>query len=316
MSDFTIAFDVGGTYIKSAVLDSSGQVCPGTTNVFPANAKASKDEILSYFVSIISQKTALLSVNARISGIGYAFPGPFDYENGICLIRGVDKYESIYNICLRDELLIRLKNHQALRSALSNDFDIVFENDAALFALGEWLSGRATRFERCIYLTIGTGAGSVFMQGGELIKSRHDVPANGWVYSEPFGDSIVDEYISRRGILRMASVYGLNSQWDVKELADQAMDGNVSAIRLFSQFGSCIGEMILPYVQSFQADGIVIGGQISKSSPLFDQALRHVLSTTEVSVQYSCDTSISTYAGVYQLLRQKRSKDRRNPNET
>ena len=34
----------------------------------------------------------------NLKGIGFAMPGPFNYEDGICLMKGVNKYDALYNI--------------------------------------------------------------------------------------------------------------------------------------------------------------------------------------------------------------------------
>ncbi|MDF2958457.1 MAG: hypothetical protein K0S39_192 [Paenibacillus sp.] len=308
MKEFAIAFDVGGTFVKSAILDAAGNVCPGTIDSFPAHAKGSKEEILSRLTDMIRvQADKIQDQEALLSGVGYAFPGPFDYENGICYIKDADKYESVFGVNLREELLDRLKD-SPVRGRLSGKFDIVFENDAALFALGEKQAGKAKPYDRCICLTIGTGTGSAFLEGSRLVKSGDGVPPEGWVYSRPYRDSIVDEYISRRGILRLAGSFGLPEDWDVKELAEEALQGHPAAGKVFDRFGKHTGEMLLPYVQAFRANGIVIGGQIAKSYPLFDRALRQTLSGIRVDIAYSDDTSLSTYVGVYPLLREIWSK--------
>lgn len=43
-----------------------------------------------------------------MKGIRLAFPGPFDYEQGICLMKGLDKYDRLYGINLRQVFSERL----------------------------------------------------------------------------------------------------------------------------------------------------------------------------------------------------------------
>ena len=38
----------------------------------------------------------------EVKAIGIAIPGPFDYVNGICLIKGVAKYENLYGFNIAD----------------------------------------------------------------------------------------------------------------------------------------------------------------------------------------------------------------------
>lgn len=105
-------------------------------------------------------------------------PGPFDYERGISLIRGVRKFERIYGLDVAATL------YPLLRECGTEEFRYV--NDAAAFALGECLGGVADDAERVVALTLGTGVGSGFVAGRRLVTSGDEVPANGWVYCLPF----------------------------------------------------------------------------------------------------------------------------------
>jgi glucokinase len=40
--------------------------------------------------------------------IGISMPGPFDYENGICLIKGQNKYEALYGLYIKGLLADKL----------------------------------------------------------------------------------------------------------------------------------------------------------------------------------------------------------------
>ena len=131
---FCIALDVGGTSIKSAIVCDEGFLVNGSRKDTPINAKDSSKEIIQTFVNLFQSLIEFGDTqNLLISGIGIGFPGPFDYENGISLIRDLDKYESIYGINLKDEFRKHLK--------LNNDLQIVFENDGWVFTRGEAWQG-------------------------------------------------------------------------------------------------------------------------------------------------------------------------------
>jgi Transcriptional regulator/sugar kinase len=308
MSRYSIAFDVGGTFVKSAVLDAEGQVIQSTIVSYPANAKASKEELLAGLTEmVLLQFDRITDDNGRLAGIGYAFPGPFDYERGVCYVKDADKYESLYGVNVKDELLGRIMK-SSLNKRLADGFSIIFENDAALFALGEYNAGKAAPFRRSVCLTLGTGTGSAFLKDGRLVKSGEGLPSNGWLYAHPFRDTIADDYISRRGILRLAVNEGLPHEWDVKQIADAALAGQPPAIRVFEQFGEQLAELVLPFLRSFHADAVVIGGQIAKSHALFERKLHEGIADTHAKLVFSDDTSLSTYAGIYPLLKEMWNK--------
>ena len=94
MADCAIAFDVGGTSIKTALVDGSGRLIPETAKSYPSMAKQSKDTILSHLLDLIRQQARVQS-DGSVSGIAMAFPGPFDYARGISLMKGLDKYDAL-----------------------------------------------------------------------------------------------------------------------------------------------------------------------------------------------------------------------------
>ncbi|RAP74060.1 ROK family protein [Paenibacillus montanisoli] len=310
MNEYAIAFDVGGLFIKSAVLSSHGNVCKDTMVIYPAKAKEEKEKLLEHFVSIIQQQINKINDKwFKVFGIGFAFPGPFDYENGISYIRGIDKFEHIYGVNLREELMERLGSQPGLKKKLSPNYRIVFDNDANLFALGELLSGKAKTYAKSMCVTIGTGTGSAFIEHGLLVKERSDVPENGWIYNTPFEASIIDDYISKRGIMRLAAEQGLPSGLDVKELAELSRSGHEGAAAVFHQFGTNMGRAFLPLIDAFQPEAVIIGGQIAKSHDLFGRAFLEQLQGVTLQIEYVEQTSHSTFVGVSKLLRLAMDQD-------
>lgn len=97
-----LMLDVGGTEIKAGVLDEHGAIQGGIRH-FSSNAKADQEAILDHFSMIIKEMASRWK-GASIDGIGMAFPGPFDYERGISLMQGLDKYDTIYGISIEEEM--------------------------------------------------------------------------------------------------------------------------------------------------------------------------------------------------------------------
>ncbi|MFC5464856.1 ROK family protein [Lederbergia graminis] len=310
MDQYMMAFDVGGSYIKTAILNDKGVIIPESIAVYPAKSQASKEEILDHFITMMSlQMHYISSENYQVIGIGFAFPGPFDYQNGISYIQGIDKFDSLYGINIREQLRERMKRDNEWMSKFASDFVIVFENDANLFALGEHKGGKGQHFNKVMYLTIGTGAGSAFMENDEFITDDPRVPPNGWIYNQPFQQSIVDDYISKRGILQLAKEFAVpNSDQEVKSLAEMAENNHEQAIELFQQFGRNIGLAVNPYVDDFSPEAIIIGGQIAKSIHLFISGIYVTLQHKEVIIEASRETSFSTFVGIAALI-EKTSTD-------
>jgi len=302
MTEYVLAFDIGGTYIKAAALTRRGELLPGTMAIYPAESNGSREEILERLATLACQQSARLPPNAILAGIGYAFPGPFDYEEGISYMQGQCKYDRIYGVSLRPELLVRL---QRLGAKLATDFRIGFANDAALFALGEALGGQAAGCRRVVCVTIGTGIGSAFLEDGQLVPSRADVPPDGWLYRLPLRDGIVEDYISARGLQRLAAEQGIvDPPGGAAQVAELARAGSAAAAVAYSRFGELLGEALQRHAADFAPEVIVLGGQLSRSSDLFADALREAL-PAGTAVRVSADTSRSTFAGVAGLLQRR-----------
>ena len=131
--------DVGGTQIKAAVLEETGEPAGGIER-FDACSGLPRDALLGHLAGCLAASAA---GKGGVRGVRLAMPGPFDYENGICLIDGLGKYAALYGTDLRAELGARLRG--ALGGAAE---DIRFINDVAAFALGELRFGCARGTER------------------------------------------------------------------------------------------------------------------------------------------------------------------------
>ena len=92
-----IALDIGGTSIKSAIVNSNGIFLENSCNIISINSNKDRDYILNKFIHPIKENIKLLNTTKNsFDGIAVSICGPFDYEKGICLIKNLDKYESIY----------------------------------------------------------------------------------------------------------------------------------------------------------------------------------------------------------------------------
>ncbi len=307
MNRLYVALDVGGTYVKAGVIDKQGKILNSSITKYDAKSKQSSEVILSNFVHII--KAEIDKVHLKefvIDGIGFAFPGPFDYENNICLIKGIDKYESIYGMNIGYEIKKLIERDKFFDNILNKEYKIAFENDAGLFALGECSRGKAKGYRKVICIAIGTGCGSAFLDNCTIVKDRHDVPVGGVLYHLKYGDSIVDDYISARGISQTYKKQnGMEYPSDIKSMADEARQGEARCKKTFDTLGDMLGEVLLPHLDVFAPECIILGGQISKSFDLFSESLYNRIEAYNLPIFVSDDTSASTISGVGDLLNLK-----------
>ncbi len=260
-----IALDVGGTSIKSAVVAPGGQVM-GDPVVAPIDSAGDAETSLGTFARVIAGHLGQVP-SSDLFGAALGFPGPFDYTEGICRIKGVEKYEAIYGVNLREALRRRLG---------LGDFPILFRNDAEAAVVGEARYGAGRRYRRLIGVTLGTGFGSAFIVNGIPVASGPGVPPNGWLYPRLFRGVRADDCFSRRGIearLRSAGA----AVTDVKQAAEAARTGDATASQVFEAFGADLGEFLDPVAATFKAEAVLVLGQIAQAIDLFGLTLRQVL---------------------------------------
>lgn len=273
-----IALDVGGTSISAAVVSSDGHFIFPVAH-YSAYSDSDRITILNNLMRIITdQYLKTKSSDMSIGGIGIGFPGPFDYENGISRIKGIGKYDSLYGVNLKKELT----------EMLNLGLNLQFRNDADLYCLGECVYGVGKSYHRCMCICIGTGIGSGFFADGKLITDGPDVPQNGWIYRTPYRDGIADEYISATGIRTMMKQYPETSNLrSVKELANAARAGLPQAVEIFREFGDMLCDVVPGYAVDFNAECLILGGEVSRSCDLFDQQLLETLAEKQIKVSPS-----------------------------
>ena len=282
MKKITVSLDIGGTEIKAAAIEN-GRLLSHVEH-FQARSKESAEIILENMVNII-RKTA---GECEISRICFAFPGPFDYENGVCLIRSLDKYEALYQM--------NLKRYFAREFGLADE-SVVFCNDVAGFALGETAYGQAMGESRAMFVCIGTGCGSAFVVNGKLCADESEgIPKDGYIYSAPFLRSCIDDYISARGISEISKTI-LGDELRGKELEELARAGNECAKKCYALFGERLCGALTPFIDSFKPTVLCIGGQITKSGERFLPPLREYCKSAGCRLYISAETSEKAILG-------------------
>lgn len=260
---YAVGVDIGGSHICSAVIDlTTGEIC-GEPLSDKVDCDAGAGEILDAWAGNIRRSIAVSGLKA-VRRVGFAIPGPFNYEHGVSLIRGVNKFERIYGLDISESLF------PLLRQFSVEEFRYV--NDASAFALGECLSGAACDARRVVVLTLGTGIGSGFVSDRKLVTSGDGVPADGWVYCLPFGSGIVDEVFSTRGIIRRYKELTGETLTGARDVAAR-YDADPAARRLFDAYGKDLAQFAGSLLTNFNADVLVLGGNISRAYPLFGPAL-------------------------------------------
>jgi len=234
----------------------------------PVDSGASAAAILDRWCGALAEARDACG-GARLGGVGFAMPGPFDYPGGISLIRGLGKYESLYGRNIRAEVRERL--------ALAADVPIQFANDAECFLLGECWRGALAGMPDAMGITLGTGFGSAFLRGGEVATTGGGVPPDGWLYNAPFRGATAEDHFSGRGLLALHNSNGGNRAESPREIAARAGGGDARALEVFRQYGELLAEFLDPWSRAFRPLGIVIGGSVARSWRFFGPSLTRAM---------------------------------------
>lgn len=276
LQKISIGVDIGGSHITAVAVEmESHRIITGSRAESPVDNKAEADEILTVWTDTLKQVMKGIQI-FNLRGIGFAMPGPFDYVNGICLIRGVPKYEKLYGVNVGKAISSRL--------GLPCDCRVRFMNDASSFAVGEAWAGKAAGFRRMMAITLGTGFGSAFVEDRIPVVEGDRVPKMGCVYHLPFGNGIADDYFSTRWFTaRYREVTGHEAE-GVREVA--IMAGRApEVLEIFNEFGESLGAFLAPWLIKFDAEILVIGGNISHAYNLFGPAMEKALQREKCNVQ-------------------------------
>lgn len=264
-----IGADIGGSHITCQLFDLENHHLIDNSRIRESvDSHSRAPEIIDSWANAI-RKVAGEYQFGELAGIGFAMPGPFDYQHGIAWFKEVEKFNHLYGVNVRSELLARFQ--------LQENYPVRFLNDAACFAIGESLQGKAAQYSRLLAVTLGTGFGTTFINNHKPVAGRYGIPEDGFLYRVPFRNAVADDYFSTRWFIKEYKALTGKEISGVKQLAEMMLKDNSAAV-LFHAFGSALGQFLAPWLIRFEAECLVIGGNISSAYSLFGKDLQDELS--------------------------------------
>ena len=276
---YSIGCDIGGSHISCALINvASGFIKEDSLVSIKVNNSESKEILLNAWTDAIIQCKTKLSESEEFAGLGLAIPGPFDYEKGIGLYDNSNqKFVDLKNVNVKE----------ALSESLSISTDIIkFMNDATAFSLGCYWFGVGKGSRKMVAITLGTGFGSSFISDGKAIEEGETVPKEGCLWHIPYKDGIADDYFSTRWFVSQFNEISEEQVTGVKRIAELAREGNKQAILLFNAFGSNLADCLAEYLKVFEAEVVVMGGNISESFELFKTSLNKELKAKGIEIPF------------------------------
>jgi glucokinase len=274
MTTFAIGVDLGGTNLRIAAIDGSGNTLDKITT--STEVARGRDQVIDEMCSAIQEIVAKLRGTGVLAGIGIGVPGIIEMQTG--MLRESPNLPGWDNYPVRDEIEHRLRT------------TVVLENDANAAALGEkWLGAAAAVDDMCM-LTLGTGVGGGIVLEGKIWHGMTGMAGElGHINVEPDGHpcncgsrGCVEQLASATAIKRMATeaiatgkapklahAMAETTMFSSKIVYDLAMQGDGPAKEIFRRVGTALGRVVADLVNIFNVPMYVIGGGVASAWDAF-----------------------------------------------
>ncbi len=253
MSKKIIGMDIGGTTFSSSLFDEDLNIIKTSPKELISNI-SSTSELLNCLVKQINSLHC-----DKLIGIGVACPGPLDSKKGIIL--DTPNLLLLQNINLKNELVSR------------TNLPVYIENDANLFALGEWKK-QGNNPSVFGAVTLGTGLGFGIIINEKIFSGGNGMAAEYAI--SPLEHGNWETHISISGIEAMA-LKNISKKLTPKELYDLASSGNKDAQNVWDEFGRHLGLAMSHFINMIDPQMISIGGGLSKAFNFFSKSMKSTI---------------------------------------
>ncbi|WP_040950973.1 ROK family protein [Gorillibacterium massiliense] len=280
---YTIGVDLGGTNIKSAILDQNFQVVIERSD--PTNALEGPAHVIRTIKGIVHEMMQHQQIaHENISCMGIGIPGLLNPKEGFSIFSpNFPGWENIHVV-------------QEMKKDFS--FPVFIDNDVRVNLYGEWYFGAGKGLKNLVLVTIGTGLGSgIVVDGNVLYGTTSSIGEIGHMNMYREGrpcrcgsSGCLGRYVSAIGMVRtlveklesgrdsiiQTWVDGDRSRISAKMISD-AYDLNDSlAIEVMHETGGILGFGLANVINLFNPELIIIGGGVSAAG----DRLLHVVRET------------------------------------
>ncbi|MFN8523757.1 MAG: ROK family protein [Chloroflexota bacterium] len=271
-----VAVDLGGTKIRSLVVDGLGRI--KGVDQRPTDAREGKEHVIGHIVQSVQAACGACGIDVRqVEAIGVDVPGPVDFERGILL--DAPNLPGWQNVALGPILTERLGPRSCL------------ENDANAAAVGEHRFGAGRGTRHMLYLTVSTGIGGGIIIDGKLYRGADGTAGElGHIVVDPAGPQhncgmtgCLEVMSSGTAIARMAqeavragrspmlAEAVRDGMLSSKEVSDAAHAGDAAAQEILATAARYLGFGLANYINIFNPEVFVIGGGASQIFDLLIQ---------------------------------------------
>lgn len=264
MQEFSIGVDLGGTNLRAAAVDASGEMLDrisGSTNL-----SEGRDAVIEDIVREIRDLKSRFR-ERRLVGVGIGVPGFIRMKEGI--IVGSHNLPGFDDFPVRDEIERHLGT------------PVILENDANAAAMGEKWIGAGRDVDDLVLLTLGTGIGGGIISQGKVLHGFVGMAGElGHITIIPTGNpcgcgnqGCLEKHASATAIESMANLLSLGENLSAKDVFDLAAAGNEKARHIFRIMGQALGIGIATLINIFNFPLYLMSGGVLAAWDFFAPTL-------------------------------------------
>ncbi len=251
MGEYSIGVDLGGTNLRAAAINRSGEVLAKISGA--AHLSQGRAAVLADMVDSIRKLREQCDTH-DITGVGIGVPGFIIIEKGI--IVGSNNLPEFEGVPVRDEIEKLLGTR------------VILENDANAAALGEKWMGAGKNVNDLVLLTLGTGVGGGIISGGKVLRGFVGMAGElGHITVVPNGNpcgcgnrGCLEKHASATAITAMARLLQLGPNLSAEEVYGMALSGNEKAKTVFETMGEALGIALAMLVNTFNYPLYLLSG--------------------------------------------------------
>lgn len=273
MTGLTIGVDLGGTKVRTAIVDSEGHIVDSDRSLISGHRDPIN--ITRHISEWVVDRLAAKAAKALCLGVGVA--GQIDHA------RGIVRYAP--NLDWKDVPL-------GAQLQKATGLPAVVVNDVRAAAYGEWRHGAARDINNVICLFVGTGIGGGIIADGHLIEGCSnsagelghltlvsggrqcscpnrgclEAYASGWAIAQRAREAVRKDLVLGQSLIRLA---GTIDQIDARVLAEALRSGDAFAGKVIDETGQYLAAGITGIVNAFNPCLLILGGGIIKGFPEF-----------------------------------------------
>lgn len=264
MAAYSIGVDLGGTNLRVAAIDASGQILDRVST--PVAYESGPEQVVNRIVEVIHQvRSGIASDGLR--GVGIGVPGFIDIDAGIVV--GTANLPGFEGFPVRDQIQRHLGT------------EIILENDANAAALGEKWIGAGKDVKDLILLTLGTGIGGGIIIDGKILHGFLGMAGEfGHMTVFPDGNpcgcgncGCLEKHASATAVAAMGRMMHFGRDTTSAKVYDLALANNERALRVFEAMGRALGIAIANLINVFNFPLYLLTGGPLPAWDLFAPAM-------------------------------------------